>query len=249
MAMIEIPVPGERTADAWLSRPADDSRDHPGVLLFMDGIGLRQRIFDMADRIATWEYVVLAPNLFYRDGTAAELAPTTDLHDPDERSRYFDGVVPRIAALTPELMRADIDAYLRALRGQPGVADQPVGTVGYCMGARLALRAAGQHPDMVAAVGCFHGGGLVTDDEQSPHRSLATARAEFVFGHADQDRSMPAEAIEELGRTLDEAGLTATNEVYAGAAHGYTMADTSQYDEDATERHFAALRALFARTL
>jgi len=37
--------------------------------------------------------------------------------------------------------------------------------------------------------------------------------------------------------------------VYPGAAHGYCMADTSMYDEAATERHFSELRELFARTL
>ena len=82
----------------------------------------------------------------------------------------------------------------------------------------------------------------MTEDADSPHRRIADARAEFVFGHADHDRSMPPEAVAELGRALDAAGLTHTNEVYAGAAHGYSMADTAPYDEAATERHFAELR-------
>ena len=60
---------------------------------------------------------------------------------------------------------------------------------------------------------------------------------------------MGPEAIETLGETLRAAGLTASNEVYEGAAHGYSMADTSMYDEAATERHFAELRALLGRTL
>ena len=84
---------------------------------------------------------------------------------------------------------------------------------------------------------------------RSPHRGLGSARAELVFGHADQDASMPPEAVAELGRTLAEHGLVATNEVYAGAPHGYTMSDTPMYDEAAAERHFAELEALFGRTL
>ncbi|MCW2817855.1 MAG: dienelactone hydrolase, partial [Marmoricola sp.] len=42
---------------------------------------------------------------------------------------------------------------------------------------------------------------------------------------------------------------TASNEVYPGAAHGYSMADTSMYDEASAERHFAELEALLGRTL
>jgi carboxymethylenebutenolidase len=246
--MIDIPVPGG-TAEAWLSRPADDSRDRPGVLMFIDAIGLRPRIFEMADRIATWGYVVLAPNLFWRLGTADELAPQEDLRQAGARERFFEGVGPRISGLTTELALADIESYLAALRGQPGVADGPVGVVGYCMGARLAVRAAGAHPDVVAAAAGFHGGGLVTDAEDSPHLSLATAKAEFVFGHADNDRGMTPENIAALGRALDQAGLTATNELYPDAPHGYSMSDTSMYQEAGAERSFAALRDLLDRTI
>jgi acetyl esterase/lipase len=37
---------------------------------------------------------------------------------------------------------------------------------------------------------------------------------------------MPAEAVAALGEALDAAGLVASNQVYPGAVHGYTMADT-----------------------
>ncbi len=248
--MIEIPTP-DGPAEAYVARPAvAPQRAHlPGVLLFMDAIGLRPRIEDMADRIAGWGYVVLVPHLFHRLGRAAELAPSEDLRKPGVREAFFADAMPRVRTLTAQVSQRDIAAYLSALHGLPGVADSPVGVVGYCMGARLAVRAAGSHPDEVAAAAGFHGGGLVTEDEDSPHRALDGARAEFVFGHADNDRSMPPEAVSELGSTLAAAGLVASNEVYKGAAHGYTMADTAMYDEAATERHFADLRSLFERVL
>ncbi|HEU4567802.1 MAG TPA: dienelactone hydrolase family protein [Marmoricola sp.] len=242
---IEIPVP-DGTAEAYLARP--DGGTHPGVLFFMDAIGLRPQIARMVERIAGWGYVVLAPNLFHRVGPAADLAPQGDLREPGEREAFMKQVMPRVRGLSTDTMEQDITAYLRALRGLDGVAPGPVGVTGYCMGARFAVRAAGLDPT-VAAVGGWHAGGLVTEDPDSPHTRLKEARAEFVFGHADNDRSMGPEAIERLGEALAEAGLTATNEVYAGAAHGYTMADTSMYDEAAAERHFAELEALFARRL
>jgi carboxymethylenebutenolidase len=245
---IEIPIPDGGVAEALVARPPGDSREHPGVLFFMDAIGLRPRIAEMAQRIADWGYVVLAPNVFFRDGTADELAPTADLREPGEREAFFAKAMPRVHALTADKAEADIPAYLQALRGLPGVVAGPIGTTGYCMGARLAIRTAALDPE-VAAVAGFHGGGLVTDDDDSPHRRLPTARAEFVFGHADNDRSMPAEAIVTLGEALRDAGLTASNEVYDGAAHGYSMSDTSMYDEAATERSFAELKDLLDRTL
>ena len=249
MHTIEIPMPDGGVAEAYVARPRDETgSEHPGVLFFMDAIGLRPRIAEMAQRIADWGYVVLAPNVFHRDGRADDLAPKGDLTQPGERDEFFSHAMVRVRSLTADLAERDIAAYLAALRGLPGVAAGPVGTTGYCMGARLAVRAATTDTD-VAAVGGFHGGGLATEGEDSPHRGLPRARAEFVFGHADNDRSMAPEAVVRLGEALRDAGLTATNEVYEGAAHGYTMSDTAVYDEAATERHFTELRALFDRAL
>ena len=152
------------------------------------------------------------------------------------------GVMDRVRGLTPDLSGPDAEAWVATLAEHAG--DGPIGVTGYCMGVRLAVRTAGQFPGTVAAVGGFHGGGLVTDDPASPHLAIDGSTAEYAFGHADQDRSMPLEAVEALERALDEAGRPHVNEVYAGAAHGYTMADTSMYDEAATERHFEVLRDL-----
>jgi carboxymethylenebutenolidase len=244
--LIEVPVP-DGTAEAWVSRP--DDATHPGVLLFMDAFGIRPQIRQMAERIAGWGYVVLVPNVFHRAGRVADLEPTVDLRRPEERERAIRSAMGRVGALKPELAERDIPAYVDALRAQPGVAEGPIGVTGYCMGARLAVRAACLRPDVVAACGGFHGGGLATEDDDSPHRGLGRAEAAFCFGHADHDRSMGPEAIVRLDQALDDAGLEHLTEVYAGAPHGYTMADTSSYDEDAAERHYVALRDLLDRTL
>lgn len=243
---IEIPA-AEGTVEAVLARPAAEGT-YPGVILFMDAIGLRPRIEEMADRIASWGYVVLAPNTFYRSGTAAETTPTTDLRDPEERAAYGKVSGSYLAELTGARMEADLPHYVTALRGVEGVDPGPIGVTGYCMGARFSTRAAGLEPS-VAACGGFHGAGLVTPDEDSPHTRLATARAAFVYGHADQDKLNPPEAIATLEATLAAAGLEAQSAIYPDAPHGFTMSDTSSYQEAGAERHFEELRTLFDRTL
>lgn len=247
MAIIEIAT-AEGPAEAYVARPSD-SGDYPGVLFFMDAYGMRPQIEAMAERIASWGYVVLVPNLFFRSGRVAELIPTVDLKAPGERERLFAELGPRIQPLTAEVMDADSADYLAGLRLLTGVSPGDIGVTGYCLGARWATRIAGTQAADVAAVGGFHGGRLVTDAPDSPHLVLAQARAEFVYGHADQDTSMPPEAVAALGETLAAHHLTATNEIYPGAAHGYTMADTSSYNEAGAERHFVELRALLGRTL
>jgi carboxymethylenebutenolidase len=63
-------------------------------------------------------------------------------------------------------------------------------------------------------------GGLVTEDPQSPHYSAGSLRAGVYLGHADNDPSMTPEQNAALNAALEEAGVTHTAEVYAGARHG-----------------------------
>jgi len=245
---IEIPA-AEGTAEALVARPSTATGPLPGVIFYMDAFGLRPRIQEMTQRIADWGYVVLAPNVFYREGSIAELAPAMDMSTQEGREAAGNAAFPRVGRLTPDKALPDIDAWVSAMAGLDGVAAGPVGTTGYCMGARLAVRTATSHPEAVAACGGFHGGGLATDEPDSPHLKLGNARARFVFGHADHDRSMAPDAVARLGEALQAAGLQASNEIYAGAPHGYTMADTSAFDPEATERHFQELRALLDATL
>jgi carboxymethylenebutenolidase len=240
---VEIETP-DGTADAYLTRP-DDGQRHPGVLLMMDAYGIRPQIEQMADRIAERGYAVLAPNLFYRSGKSPVL-PMPDLTSDEARTEFFGKVRPLMAQLSPESVAADGAAYLAELAA---VAEGPAAITGYCMGARVGLRIATAHPDRIAALGGFHAGGLVTDAPDSPHRSVAQLRAELYLGHADQDPSNGAEQIAAFDAALDAAGVPHVTEVYGGARHGYTMADTPAYNEEASERHYAALFELLGRTL
>jgi carboxymethylenebutenolidase len=143
----------------------------------------------------------------------------------------------------------DAGHYLDWLDIHPGVCSRPVGIVRYCMGAALALRKAETFPQRVAAAAGFHGGNLATDDAASPHLLADRISAELYFRHADHDHSLPPEQIQRLTSALDHAGIRHRTEVYTGAQHGYTEADTSAYHPDATERHWAALLDLFGRAL
>src|SRR4051794_32263653 len=126
---IRIEAP-DGTAEAYLTGAAGD----PGVLLYIDAIGLRPQIEAMADRIASWGHVVLAPNVFYRDGSAAELAPQQDLRGEGARKAFFAaGVMARVRAYTPQKSAPDTVVWVRTLLEHAG--DGPIGVTGYCMGA------------------------------------------------------------------------------------------------------------------
>jgi carboxymethylenebutenolidase len=242
---VDIPTE-DGVADAYLARPGDGS-PRPGVLLYQDAFGLRPHLRAMADRLAGAGYTVLVPNVFYRHGRA----PVVELPafiDPSARPQIFEKLRPVMRSLTDDLAMRDAGAFLRRLAESPLVVDGPVAITGYCMGARLALLTAGAHPDRVAAAAGFHGGRLATDAPDSPHLVADRITAELYFGHADDDPSLPPEQIERLEEALTAAGVRHRCEVYEGAHHGFTQADTAAYHEGAAERHWAALLDLLKRT-
>lgn len=172
-----------------------------------------------------------------------------DVIDPVRRPEIFERIGPIMNSLTPDLAMRDADAYLRWLTACPLTTDGPVGITGYCMGARLAVRTAKTYPERVAAVAGFHGGRLATDSPDSPHLLADRITAELYFGHADQDPSLPPEQINRLDEALTAAGVRHHSEIYPGAHHGFTQADTAAYDSTADKRHWTALLALLDRAL
>lgn len=246
--MIQITTP-DGDAEAYVARPSNSAGPTPGVLYFHDLSGLRPIVRETADQMASWGYMVLVPNLFYRSGTAEQTTPPPAFATPEDRTAFVRAGMGRIATLTPERAQTDIAAWVQALTGLDGVAAGPIGAVGYCMGVRLALRAAGHHPGAVTAVAGFHGGQLVTDDPRSPHRVVAAAKnAQFTLAHAHRDDTNTPEQIAALDAVLDEAGLPHHTEVIE-AMHGYSMPDNPNYDEAGRKRHFVLARALFDRVL
>jgi carboxymethylenebutenolidase len=230
-------------ADAYVSRPSGQDGSQPGVLFIMDAFGLRSRIEEMVDRITARGFVVLAPNVLYRAGPSQEMP---DLADPAQREPFFARLRPAMEELTPERITSDGAAYLDYL-GE--LASPPFAITGYCLGGRVGWRIAAAYPERVAALAAFHAGGLVSDDEDSPHLGAGEISAELYLGHADNDQSMTPEHVAALEQALEEAGARYRSELYEGAAHGYTMSDTAAYDEAAAERHFTELFALLDRTI
>ncbi|MFG1927385.1 dienelactone hydrolase family protein [Cryptosporangium sp. NPDC048952] len=243
---VQIPTP-DGVADAFVAHPEGDG-PWPAVLFYMDAFGVREVLTDMARTIADDGFFVVLPNVFYRGG-AAPLFDTSDLATPAGRTAVYGQAVPLIKALTPELVVRDAGAYLDFLAAQPEVKPGPIGTNGYCLGGRLAVRTAAAFPDRIAAVASFHAGGLVTDEPDSPHQQIADVRTEYYFAHAENDPSMTPADVTALNEVLDATGVRFKSEIYEGTEHGFTMSDSDVYDPMSLERHWRNLLELFERTL
>lgn len=216
----------------------------PGVVMFPDAGGVRDTFDQMAAQLAGFGYAVLLPDVYYREGDWKPFDMTTAFGDAKERAR----IMFMIGTMTPDRITRDATALFDYLAARPEVSGEPFGVCGYCMGGRISVLLAGRLPERVAAAASFHGGGLVTDNADSPHLLADRMAATVYIGGAKNDQSFTRAHAEQLEKALTAAGVDHRIEWYP-AAHGFAVPDNPPYDDAAAERHWAAMTETFAAAL
>ena len=237
---IDVATP-DGVADSYFVHPSSGA--HPGVLIWPDAFGLRPAKRQMAKRLAESGYSVLVVNQYYR----SQRAPIVDSTNFAEVAAT---VRPLMATLNAETHVRDARAFVSFLDSQSSVdSNRKMGTMGYCMGGPITMRTAAALPDRIGAGASFHGGGLVTDQPDSPHLLVPQMQAHYLFAIAANDDENEPEAKDVLRDAFAEAGLPAEIEVYDGALHGWCPPDTQVYNEAQAERAWSRLLVLFERAL
>jgi carboxymethylenebutenolidase len=227
------------TAEAYFVGPATGTA--PGVLVWPDIFGLRPAFRLMGKRLAGSGYAVVVVNQFYR----ARQLPIA----PNGATTPIPELLPLAQALNETTHMTDAKAFVAWLDNQPSVAkDKKIGTQGYCMGGPMAFRTAAAMPDRVGAVASFHGGGLVTEQPNSPHLQASKTKAQFLIAIASNDDARSPNEKNVLKETFENAKLPAEIEVYSGA-HGWCPPDSRVYNEPDAEKAWARLLALYGKAL
>jgi carboxymethylenebutenolidase len=228
------------SCDAYFVHPSTGTA--PGVLLWPDIFGLRPAMRQMGKRLAESGYAVLVVNPFYR----AQKAPTAE----QGAATPIQSLMPLARSLNEQTQMTDAKAFVAWLDQQASVAkNKKVGTQGYCMGGPIAFRTAAAVPGRVGAVASFHGGGLVTDQPNSPHMQASKTKAQFLVAVAANDDQRAPTEKDVLKETFAKASLSAEIEVYTGAAHGWCPPDSGVYNEPQAEKAWSRLLALYSKAL
>jgi carboxymethylenebutenolidase len=104
-------------------------------------------------------------------------------------------------------------------------------------------------PDKVAAAASFHGGFLVTQAPDSPHKLLHDIKARLYFGYAVEDSTATPQQVATLEQALRDWHGAFQSEFYEGARHGWTVPGRDVYNELQAERAFEKQVELFEATL
>jgi carboxymethylenebutenolidase len=236
------------TCDAAFIHPA--SGTYPGVLVWVDAFGLRPSMRDIARRLAAEGYAVLVPNPYYRASKAPQWdsAENVDFNDAGFRAKLQP---LRDTIQAPGAIERDAAAYVGFLDAQPQVDKaRRIGSQGYCMGGALVVKTAAAVPDRIGAGASFHGGGLVTNQPDSPHLLAPRIRARMYFGVAQNDDQRQPDAKDKLREAFAAAKVPTEVEVYP-AKHGWCVPDmpkeggTPIYDVAQAERAWGKLLALY----
>ena len=240
---IDIATP-DGMADCHFAYP--QSGTHAAVLVWPDILALRPAFREMGRRLAGAGYAVLTVNPFYRDMRSPVVGEGASFGDPEVRNH----VIPMARNLNEDTHFSDARAFAAWMDEQPEVdTTRGIGTTGYCMGGPMVMRTVAAVPSRFAAGATFHGGGLATDQPDSPHLLIPDTKAAMLHCVAENDDTNDPQAKNTLREAYDAAGIPAEIEVYEGTLHGWCAIDSQVYNEIQAEHAWSRLLNLFATNL
>ena len=240
---VDVTTP-DGVADCYFVHPS--SGQHPAVLIWPDILGLRPAFEAMGERLAQSGYSVLVVNPFYRDARSPVVGEGASFGQPETR----EIVLPMARNLNAETHFTDARAFVSFLDQQAAVdTSRRIGTTGYCMGGPMVMRTVAAVPDRLGAGATFHGGGLATDADDSPHLLIPNTTAHMLHCVAANDDENDPEAKTTLREAYAAAGIPAEIEVYDGTMHGWCPPDSQVYNEARAERAWSRLLVLLESAL
>jgi len=241
----------EGKMETFISHP-EQGGPFPWVILYQDFWGVREELYDIARMVAVTGYYVMVPDLFYRTERRR-----SDYRDENNRMISSWKLAPEVLAFVAgpigehkdDMAMRDTQALMRFVRaGEPVKADA-FACFGYCLGGRLALKAAIEFPDACVAAASMHGTALVTPEPDSAHLGVAKIKAELYFGFAEHDHWATSEMIATLEAALQASGIAHTQALHRGAMHGYALPNRDIFDKPAYNRDWELIFAMLHRRL
>jgi carboxymethylenebutenolidase len=210
---ISIPSHDGQQFSAYLSLPPTGRG--PGLVVLQEIWGVNAHIRAVADQYAADGFVVLAPDVFWRQEPGVDLK----YDEADTQKAYH-----LMQNLDTVNAVADLVATAQALRLRPEVTGK-VGTVGFCMGGRLAYRLAAS--GAVDAAVCYYGGGIQNQLDVAP-----SVQVPILFHYAALDTHIPPDAVKAVKAAFAGHGAAVFHD-YEDADHGFNCWGRPKYNQRA----------------
>ena len=238
---VDVAVAG-KLMRTFVAAPADDKR-YPGILFYSDIFQLSESTLRWVKRLASYGFVVAAPEIYYRIEPAGTVL---EFDDAGKERGQAD-----VDALFAEQFDEDIAGGLTWLRDYPRVSVAPLGIAGHCTGGHIAFRAA-PHPE-VAATSCWyatglHDGKLGADADAGSLARSGEIGGELLMIFGSRDPHTPADGLQIIHKQLQESGVDFDWHIY-DAEHAFGRDIGPRWNPQATDEAMAQTVAFFRRTL
>lgn len=205
--------------EAWLEVPASGNANGVGLILIPEVYNVNAWARTTARRYADAGFTVLVADLYWRQEPGVHLD-----YDQPERARALG------AAIDEDGVLADVGLSARYLRDLLG-ARARIGVVGFCLGGRLALRAALREP--LDGVVSYYGVKL-----EAHLAELEQLRTPALLHFGAEDPWVPADALARIQEALRGKGNVDIR-VYQGAGHGFARQGYGPHEPTADASAFA----------
>ena len=213
-SMIDIPSQDGKSFKGYLALPPTGTG--PGIVLIQEIFGVNNHIKAVADQYALDGYVVLAPDLFWRQQPGVDLGYTEA--DMGSAMGFMQNTDFPLAIL-------DLTATVATLRTHAACTGK-VASIGYCMGGLLSyLSAANAGVD--AAI-CYYAGAIETQLDQAEKVTCP-----ILFHFAEKDHYISPAAVKAVQEKFADV-KTAVIEVYPGVDHGFNCWERPAYNQKAS---------------
>lgn len=213
---VTIPALSGGSFSAYLAVPS--TQPSAGIVLIQEILGVNQNMRQTADDYAKEGYLVLVPDLYWR------LEPGVQL-DSEDKKQWAKGF-ELLQAFDVDSGVEDLKASLAFLRQYPSRTGK-VGSVGFCLGGKLAYFMA-TRSDADANVS-YYG---VDIDKNLAEATKIQKPLLMHMGANDEYVSPSAQASIQQG--LKDNPLV-TIYRYEGVSHGFSRTDSSAYRQEAAE--------------
>lgn len=193
-----------------------DSGSGPGVVVIQEIFGVNDVMRGITDSFAEAGYVALCPDLFWRQEPGIVLSDQTE----EEWARVFE----LFNGFDLENGVSDLAGSVSTLRDLDGCSGR-VGSVGFCLGGRLAYLTA-TRTDVDAAVSYY--GVMLTEHLNEP------IKAPLILHVATEDEYVPKEQQEEIKEALADNDKV-TIYTYEGQDHAFARAGGQHFDKTSAE--------------
>jgi len=210
------------TINAYLARPLGPG-PFPGMVLIHHAPGWDEWYREATRRFAHHGYVTVSPNLYFREGHGTP-------EDVAAKVRAAGGI-PDEQAL------GDVEGAMLYLRSLPYL-NGKVGVFGTCSGGRLTFLTACSVKGFDAAVECWGGGVVMSQQELTPKQPKSpidltrdlSCPLLGLFGEDDQ-RPTPAQ-VAQHEQELKKYGKNYEFHMYPKAGHGFFYYDRPAYRQE-----------------